>query len=43
MIHPQVMVIYKVCKIWKKTKKQKKQKIKDEVQMISKVGFLKKT
>jgi hypothetical protein len=37
MIHPQVMVIYKVYKIWKK------KKIKDEVQMISKVGFLEKT
>jgi len=35
MIHPQAMVIYKVCKIWKKPKN----KIKDKVQMISKIGF----
>jgi isoprenylcysteine carboxyl methyltransferase (ICMT) family protein YpbQ len=38
MIHPQVMVIYNVCKIWKI---KIKIKIKDEVQMISKVGLKK--
>jgi hypothetical protein len=39
MIHPQVMVIYRCAKFGK----NQKNKVKDKVQMISKVGFFSKT